>query len=99
MSRLTVFLTRVAYSVPLLLTALTLGAQTTGTIQGTIRDTAGTPLPGVTVEATSPSLQGTRSVVTRGDGNYRFPAVAPGTYRVKATLPSFASAERTTTVS
>jgi len=99
LSRPRVLLTRAAFCVPLLLTALILGAQTTGTIQGTIRDTAGTPLPGVTVEATSPSLQGTRSVVTRADGNYRFPAVAPGTYRVKATLPSLASAEKATTVS
>jgi hypothetical protein len=53
----------------------------------------------VTVEATSPSLQGTRSVVTREDGNYRFPAVAPGIYRVRATLSPLASAEKVAAVS
>ena len=39
-------------------------AQTTGRIEGTVRDAAGAPLPGVAIEATSPSLQGARTAVT-----------------------------------
>jgi len=82
-----------------LLTAPVVTAQTTGEIQGTITDAGGSPLPGVTVEAASPSLQGVRSVITRGDGRYRFPGVPPGVYRVKGTLSGFGPAEKTVTVS
>ena len=67
--------------------------QTTGNIEGRITDADGGPLPGVTIEAASSSLQGTRSVVSGRDGRYRMPGVPPGDYRVYATLPQFAPAE------
>jgi hypothetical protein len=74
-------------------------SQTTGAIQGTVTDTSGGVLPGVTVEARSASLQGVRSATTGGDGGYRFPALPPGTYIVKASLSGFAVAEKTAYVS
>jgi hypothetical protein len=74
-------------------------AQTTGSIEGRITDSFGTPLPGVTVEATSPNLQGTRTNVTQPDGAYRFPAVAPGGYVLKAHLDGFPPVEKAATVS
>jgi hypothetical protein len=64
-----------------------------------VTDATGAVLPGVTVEATSPNLQSTRSMVTSQGGFYRIPAVPPGQYRVRATLPLFTSAEKTATVS
>ncbi|HKD18760.1 MAG TPA: carboxypeptidase regulatory-like domain-containing protein, partial [Thermoanaerobaculia bacterium] len=73
--------------------------QTTGSIVGRIVDPDGNGLPGVTVEATSPSLQGTRSAVTQSDGGYRFPALPPGPYRVRTALPGFRTAEVGATVS
>ena len=73
-------------------------AQTTGNIDGRVTDASGSPLPGVTVEATSPSLQGTRTAVTASDGVYRLPAVPPGKYRVVASLSSFRPAQMTCTV-
>jgi hypothetical protein len=42
-------------------------AQTTGAIVGTVAQ-AGTPLPGVTVEARSPNLQGARVETTDAAG-------------------------------
>ena len=72
--------------------------QTTSTLSGTISDNDGKPLPGVTVEATSPSLQGTRTTVTGGNGVYRFPSVPPGNYSVKASLSGFGTAEKTAAV-
>ncbi len=72
---------------------------TTGKIEGVVRDTSGDPLPGVTVEATSPSLQGSRSATTLADGAFRFPAIPPGTYEVRATLSGFRVAEKTAKVS
>lgn len=62
-----------------------------GSIEGIIRDSSGGVLPGVTVEARSPSLVGVQSTVTDTAGAYRFPALAPGVYEVKATLQGFAS--------
>ena len=50
---------------------------TTGKIEGVVRDTSGDPIPGVTVEATSPSLPGLAHGHRRvADGAYRFPAIA-----------------------
>jgi hypothetical protein len=78
-----------AVSVCLLLIAPVAFAQTTGTIEGMVTDQSGGVLPGVTVEITSPNLQGTRTAVTGADGKFRFPAVPPGPYTVKATLSGF----------
>jgi hypothetical protein len=63
----------------------------TGAVVGTVQDADGTPLPGVTVTISSPKLMGTRSSVTDVRGEYRFPALPPGTYTVKATLPGFST--------
>ena len=67
-------------------------AQTTGQIIGTIVDAQGGVLPGVTVTATSPQLQGSRTAVTDGSGTFRFPTLPPGTYAIKANLSGFQDA-------
>jgi len=65
------------------------------TIAGVVRDTSGGVLPGVTVEASSPALiEGSRSTVTDGQGQYRLESLAPGVYRVTYTLPGFITIER-----
>ena len=67
-----------ALSVCLLLALpVVVSAQTTGMIDGVVTDQSGAPLPGVTVEITSPNLQGTRTAVTAADGRYRFPSLPP----------------------
>lgn len=83
----------------LVFTSHTALGQTTGSISGRVTDPTGERLPGVTVEATSERLQGARTTVTSRDGVYRFPAVPPGPYRLRAGLPGFRWAERTATVS
>ena len=77
-----------------LLLALPLGAQTTGAIRGEV-ETGGTPLPGVTVEARSPNLQGSRSAVTDADGRFNLTLLPPGAYTVTATLDGFAPKAQT----
>ena len=57
---------------------------------GTVKDTSGAVLPGVTVEASSPVLiEGTKTDVTDSDGQYRITDLRPGVYTVTFTLPGF----------
>src|SRR5215471_1852144 len=70
------------------------GASTTGSINGKVSDTSQAVLPGVTVSATSPSSMGIQTSVTDGGGNYRFPALPPGTYTVTFELPGFNTLKR-----
>jgi hypothetical protein len=65
------------------------GASSTGTIQGRVSDSQGAVLPGVTVTATSPSMPGVQTSVSSETGNYRFPALPPGTYSLAFDLSGF----------
>ncbi len=80
-----------AAAVLLLLAAPLLVAQSrdTGAIRGKVADEQGAPLPGAAVTLTSPNLMGTRSFVTDANGDFRFPALPPGTYALKAELAGF----------
>jgi hypothetical protein len=72
-----------------------LAQRTTGEITGTVTDGSGGVLPGVTVTLFGAALPaaGVSSVSTE-TGNYRFPALAPGTYDVEATLQGFSTLRR-----
>jgi len=61
----------------------------TGAIVGKVIDVENEPLPGVTVTLSSPNLMGARTFVTTETGEYRFPALPPGAYTVKAELQGF----------
>ncbi len=82
----------------LLLAPVAMLAQTTGTVEGTVVDQSGAPLPGVSVELSSPNLQGVRTAVTSADGRYRFPSVPPGAYKVTAELTGFGKVQKNATV-
>ncbi|MGH9199877.1 MAG: carboxypeptidase regulatory-like domain-containing protein, partial [Vicinamibacterales bacterium] len=69
-------------------------SQSTGAFAGVVRDTTGAVLPGVTVTATSPALLGAQTTVSSETGNYRFPAVPPGTYSITYELTGFNSVRR-----
>ncbi len=64
-------------------------------ITGTVKDTSGAVLPGVTVEAASPALiEKVRTAVTDGSGQYRITELRPGAYTVTFTLPGFNTVKR-----
>jgi len=59
-------------------------------ITGTVRDSSGAVMPGVTVEAASPALiERVRSVVTDASGQYRLVDLRPGVYTVTFQLTGF----------
>ena len=64
----------------------------TGTVEGTVNDAGGGPLPGVTV--TLAGDRGAQTVVTGEDGAFRFGLLAPGDYTVGASLEGFRGAEQ-----
>ena len=64
-------------------------------IAGSVKDTSGAVLPGVTVEASSPVLiEKVRNAVSDSNGVYRIEDLRPGTYTVTFTLPGFATMRR-----
>src|SRR4030095_13644749 len=68
---------------------------TAQSLAGTVRDTSGAVLPGVTIEAASPALiTKVRTSVTDDTGQYRITELPPGTYKVTFTLPGFATVVR-----
>ena len=64
----------------------------TGTITGIVQSSDGLSLPGVTVTATSPSLQGQRTAVTDVNGVYFIKGLPAGTYSVKFEIANFQTA-------
>jgi hypothetical protein len=85
---------RVLLFCALLLPAVPALAQQTGAIRGTVLDTQGGALPGVTVEASSHVLPGARVTVTEGDGEYRLPALPPGSSELTFPLAGMQTATR-----
>ena len=76
---------RAALILALALAALPAAAQTSTTLVGTVTDTDGETLPGVSVY-----LSGTtRGVVTDTNGRFRLAGVTPGAYRLVASLVGF----------
>lgn len=82
------FVAAVAVGAVLLLVPSAASAQ--GAIAGQVSDSTGSLMPGVTVEASSPSLiEGTKSATTDGQGRYRITDLRPGVFKITFTLPGF----------
>src|SRR5437868_2722461 len=67
---------------------------TTGRISGTVRDTDGAALPGVTVEGRNQGTGLTQTVVTRADGFYQLINLPTGLYTLTANISGFKTASR-----
>jgi outer membrane receptor protein involved in Fe transport len=91
---------RIALFLVLLLTAAAAMAQVSGTTSqlSGIVTADGKPLPGVTVTATSPALQGVRTAITGEAGGYVFPALPPGQYSVSFELEGMQKVTKRTSI-
>ncbi len=66
---------------------------TAGTsLAGTVADTAGGVIPGVSVTAKNNATAATYETVTNASGGFSLPALEPGTYTVTASLSGFKTA-------
>jgi len=74
--------------------SLLVAQQTTAKIIGTVQLGDGALLPGVKVEASSPSLVGKASTVSDENGAYRLLGLTPGTYRLVFSLEGFQTVVR-----
>jgi len=63
--------------------------ETTGGIQGTVKDSSGAVINGATVTVSGPALIGTQTSTTDSAGNYRFSQLPPGTYEINVTAAGF----------
>jgi hypothetical protein len=68
-------------------------AQSTASISGVVRDSAGGVVPGVTVVVKEDATGRTFEAVTAADGSYQVPALQAGSYTVTASLTGFKTAE------
>ena len=90
--------TRAIYVIAYVLAGLLVSAPDAlaqASLTGVVRDSSGAVLPGVTVEAASPSLiEKLRTAVTDSGGQYRIVDLRAGQYVVTFTLPGFSVVKR-----
>ncbi len=73
---------------------LSLNAQTTGVIEGTLRDSSGGVLVDGQVRVTLTETGAQRELAVDDKGYYQVLELSPGTYRVEATAPGFQTSAR-----
>src|SRR5678816_1609216 len=62
---------------------------TGGTLTGTVEDVSKALIPGVTITATNSNTGVITTVISNESGAYTIPALLPGTYQLRASLPGF----------
>ena len=77
------------FMLAILMPFMAFGQSSTGSFSGTVSDSNGGALPGVTVTAANTATGVTRSVVSNGVGHFEVQLLPPGIYRVAAELSGF----------
>jgi hypothetical protein len=70
------------------------GQETTGGMQGTVKDPSGAVVPNADVTVTTPTLVGSKEVVTDAAGYYRFANLPPGSYTIVVKAQGFQTLKR-----
>jgi len=69
-----------------------LAQETTGGVQGTVKDPQGAVIPGAAVEVTGPALIGKKTATTDSGGYFHFEQLPPGIYSVSVNAAGFGPA-------
>src|ERR1700674_3505090 len=69
-------------------------AQNNGSITGTVKDHSGAVVAGASVTATDREVGVAQTTVSNAEGNFIFPQLPPGTYKVTVELKGFKKAEK-----
>lgn len=69
--------------------------ETTGGLQGTIKDPSGAVVPGAKVTVATATLVGVKTTTTDNAGYYHFANLPPGSYTITATASGFDTLKRT----
>jgi hypothetical protein len=73
---------------------LAIAQETTGGLQGTVKDPNGAVIPKATVTITGSTLVGSKTQTTDSTGYYRFANLPPGTYSMNVTASGFSTLKR-----
>src|SRR5258707_15125493 len=68
--------------------------ETTGGLQGTVKDPGGAVVVKALVSVIGSSLVGSKAIETDGSGYYRFANLPPGSYTITVAAKGFATAKR-----
>ncbi len=74
------------------------GQETTGGMQGTVKDQSGGVVPNAQVVVAAATLVGEKTISTDASGYYRFANLPPGDYTIKVTAEGFTKTERKLTL-
>lgn len=77
-----------------LCTTFVVAQETTGGLQGTVKDTSGAVVPNATITIAGSNLVGTKSQTTDSNGYYRFANLPPGNYTLTVSAKGFNSLRR-----
>ncbi len=80
--------------ITLLLMPFGVAQETTGGIQGTIKDPSGAVIAGAMVEVSGTALIGTKKVQTDSNGSYRFAALPSGMYTLSVSATGFRTSKQ-----
>ena len=79
----------------LVITTVTFGQSTSGSINGTVKDPGGALVPGATVTVTNPATSITQTAVTADDGGFSVPQLPPGNYTITIEKDGFKKLDKT----
>src|SRR5437867_2341107 len=70
-------------------TCLTIAQTSTATILGTVKDTSGALIPGVSITVEHTETGQTRTVISSETGDYNVPLLPVGAYEISTSMPGF----------
>jgi hypothetical protein len=83
-----------ALSFLVLFATCAIAQETTGGLQGTVKDPSGAVVPGASVTVTTPTLVGYKELLTDSAGYYRFANLPPGNYTILVKATGFQTLKR-----